>query len=49
LVADIAANGDIKTVAFEFKFFGSTTKWEEDLEKLQRYGVVGWDYGHFSP
>lgn len=37
----------VNTAVFEFKYFGS--KWEDDWEKLQEYGVIGsrWKYGYF--
>uniref|UniRef100_A0A7V4NGH7 Uncharacterized protein n=1 Tax=Fervidobacterium pennivorans TaxID=93466 RepID=A0A7V4NGH7_FERPE len=47
LVIDIFANDAIKTVVFEFKYFSDTMKWKSDWEKLQRYGIIGWNYGFF--
>jgi len=45
LVIDTIVNGKLETTVFEIKYFGKN--WETDWEKLQKYGVIGWDYGCF--
>jgi hypothetical protein len=47
LVVDIMTDDTRTRVAFEFKYFGQTEKWKRDLERLQKYGYVGWHYGYF--
>ena len=47
IVADITANDQLKTVAFEMKFFRKVKSWKKDLEKLRNYRLIGWDYGYF--
>jgi hypothetical protein len=47
IISDIKVNDGTKTVAFEMKLFGQTDNWKKDLEKLDRYSIIGWDYGYF--
>ena len=47
LVVDIATNGAVETVVFEFKYFKNSKEWEKDWEKLRRYGIIGWECGYF--
>ena len=34
-----------KTAVCELKYFSSG--WEKDLEKIRKYGIIGWHYGYF--
>jgi len=47
IIADIKVNNIVKRVAFEMKLFGQTENWKKDLEKLDRYSIIGWDCGYF--
>jgi len=35
IIADISVNEDVERTVFELKFFGSMSKWLQDLEKLK--------------
>jgi hypothetical protein len=45
LVVDTIVNGTSETTVFEIKYSGR--EWEADWQKLQKYGIIGWDYGYF--
>lgn len=47
IIADIIIDGSSVKIVFEIKFFGQTKNWKEDLKKLQKYSLIGWDYGYF--